>query len=263
MRFSIITVCRNNLPGLQRTWESIKAQTYAGFEWIVIDGASTDGTAGFLTNLDYDKTSFVSEPDEGLYHAMNKGIKMAKGDYMVFMNSGDLFMSERTLSEVSGIIDSNPYLIFIYGDSIDFDNTGKSRYRKARDHRTVYRGMFTQHQSMFFARSIEGVQIRYSPEYKYSADYQFIIRHIKNCKAPENIEKIDAPLSRFELGGINETRRFLAIKEDFKIRKEDLGLNILLNSTLFLAHYIHTITKQLIPGLMAGLRYSTLKGQPE
>jgi hypothetical protein len=116
--------------------------------------------------------------------------------------------------------------------------------------------MFTQHQSMFFARSIEGAQTRYSPEYKYSADYQFIIRYIKKCKTPDNIKKIDAPLSRFELGGINETRRFLAIKEDFKIRKEDLGMNIISNNLLLMAHYAHTITKHLIPGVMARLRYS-------
>jgi putative colanic acid biosynthesis glycosyltransferase len=97
MRYSIITVCRNNLNGLQRTCESIEAQSFSDFEWIVIDGASTDGTVEFMTNKVQDNISFFSEPDEGLYDAMNKGIDKASGDYLIFMNSGDQFMSGNSL----------------------------------------------------------------------------------------------------------------------------------------------------------------------
>jgi len=257
MRFSIITICWNNLPGLKSTYSSVKTQTLSDYEWIVVDGASDDGTVDFLNSLNEPKLTFVSEPDKGLYDAMNKGIKLAKGDYMVFMNSGDLFAAEDTLEEVSSVIDNNPGVIFIYGDALDFDMNENTYYRKSRSYKKIKRGMITQHQSMYFARLDSSKQIRYSLQYPYSADYDFIIRYFKLCKSPSEIVQIDKPLSRFQLGGLNETKRFEAIREDFLIRRRELQLNLAKNSFLLAAHYLHTHLKRWIPGLMKRVRYSS------
>ena len=262
MKFSVITICRNNLAGLKKTHKSIQSQSFIDYEWLVIDGASDDGTIEYLNKIKDANIRFISEPDKGLYDAMNKGIKIASGDFMVFMNSGDMFMSQDTLKIVSEEIDKNSKTVMVYGDALDFELRGKTHYRKARNHKTIARGMFTQHQSMFFARLNNGSQPFYNINYKLSADYQFIIKYLKLEQKGFKIKKLNLPLSRFELGGLNESRRYKALKEDFKIRKQDLQINILNNFLLYLAHFLHTNLKRFIPGIMKTIRYKkTTDGQ--
>lgn len=100
MRLSIITVTLNNLAGLKRTRESIIGQTWHDFEWIVVDGGSQDGSVDFLRSLEIKPTWWVSERDSGVYNAMNKGVLHANGQYVIFMNAGDIFHSERTLEQI-------------------------------------------------------------------------------------------------------------------------------------------------------------------
>ncbi len=88
MLFSVITVTRNNLVGLRRTHESLRIQSCGDYEWIVVDGASDDGTADYLKKTG---ANWVSEPDRGIYDAMNKGIARAQGRWLIFMNAGDEF----------------------------------------------------------------------------------------------------------------------------------------------------------------------------
>ena len=94
--FSIITVTRNDIDGLSRTAQSIATQTYKDFEWIIIDGDSQDGTKNYLNAQEMTR-KWVSEPDQGLYDAMNKGLDIAQNHYVVFMNSGDYFAHLNTL----------------------------------------------------------------------------------------------------------------------------------------------------------------------
>lgn len=100
MKISVITVNRNNREGLRKTLESVAAQTVRPFECIVVDGASTDGSATLLEEFAACITWSVSEPDKGIYPAMNKGIAHAGGDYCLFMNSGDCFASDKVLAEL-------------------------------------------------------------------------------------------------------------------------------------------------------------------
>ena len=94
---SIITVVFNNLVGLKHTYQSIISQTTTDFEWLVIDGGSTDGTQEWLTDLAITNMRFISEKDAGLYDAMNKGLKLAMGTFVWFMNSGDSIYSPNTV----------------------------------------------------------------------------------------------------------------------------------------------------------------------
>src|SRR5262245_61524112 len=118
MRFSIITVTYNNLRGLQSTLESIPPDAPGLFEWIVIDGASSDGSAEFLRGLKRESLKFVSEPDSGIFDAMNKGIARAQGEYCIFMNAGDRFYESGTIGQVDeAIAGKSPDLAF--GDSVE------------------------------------------------------------------------------------------------------------------------------------------------
>lgn len=100
MKLSIITVNLNNLEGLKRTYESVVCQTFTDYEWIVIDGGSTDGSREFIEQHQDKFAYWCSEPDKGIYNAMNKGIIHAQGEYLNFMNSGDCLACEETLARV-------------------------------------------------------------------------------------------------------------------------------------------------------------------
>lgn len=102
MKLSIITVNLNNLEGLKKTYESVVSQTFTDYEWLVIDGGSTDGSREFIEQHQDKFVYWCSEPDKGIYNAMNKGIMRAKGEYLNFMNSGDCFACEETLLGVFG-----------------------------------------------------------------------------------------------------------------------------------------------------------------
>ena len=103
MLFSVITVCRNNLNELILTHASLSGQNCPDYEWIVIDGGSTDGTKEWLEG-NHDPARWISENDAGIYDAMNKGAAMANGDYLVFMNSGDEFYDPNVLSKIELVI---------------------------------------------------------------------------------------------------------------------------------------------------------------
>jgi glycosyltransferase involved in cell wall biosynthesis len=103
---SIITVCRNALPGLQRTRDSVRQQSCRDFEWIIIDGDSTDGTREFLEKIAPETDHVVSEPDSGIYDAMNKGLQIATGERVWFMNAGDTFYDSKSLAAVAAIPDT-------------------------------------------------------------------------------------------------------------------------------------------------------------
>ena len=100
MKLSIITINYNNLAGLQKTMESVFSQTCKDFEYIVIDGASTDGSAEYIRAHADQLTYWVSEKDTGIYNAMNKGVRAAKGEYLLMLNSGDFLVDDRVIERI-------------------------------------------------------------------------------------------------------------------------------------------------------------------
>jgi len=242
--FSIITIAKNSLKELERTYESINNQLNANYEWIVIDGDSIDGTREWLNKNTLVKR-WVSEPDTGIYNAMNKGMALSCGAYLIFMNGGDCFEENISLYKCQKKIDENNFPSFIYGDSIDVSEDGKHYYRKAKAHTQNWKGMITQHQAMFFKKLALGDLI-YEEGYKLSSDYAFISKFIKQLQENE-ILYLDFPVCKFSMGGLNESRRFDALKEDFNIRKKIIKLPYYLNASLYLMHYIHTLVKKTYP----------------
>ena len=103
MKFSVITISYNNAEGLRKTMESVFSQTCADYEFIVIDGGSNDGSVDIIKNGEQKLSFWCSEADKGVYNAMNKGVSHAKGDYLIFMNSGDTFHGRDALSKVAAL----------------------------------------------------------------------------------------------------------------------------------------------------------------
>ncbi len=203
--FTIITVTLNNLEGLKRTAESLHVQTFQHFEWIVLDGGSNDGTTDYLKST---HAKWSSQPDNGIYDAMNKGMEQASGLYLLFLNAGDTLMNTDILQKTANAAANTPD--FIYGDSIE-----DGSYKPART-LNIAGGMFTHHQAMFYNRTSIG-DIRYNTDYKIAADYGFTARFLQR-----DIKTLycNFPICNFESGGISQQHASLGRHEQYQIRKE-------------------------------------------
>lgn len=217
--FSIITITKNHKHGLKKTASSIQTQTCKNYEWIIVDGDSTDGTQNDF--IDYKNALIISEPDKGIYDAMNKGIDKTTGDYIIFMNAGDQFASPDVLQQILIATANNPD--FIYGDSLE-----DHHYKRARSHTKMNWGMFTHHQAMIYKRASLDT-LRYNLDYKIAADYDLTLRFLRLAK---NIVYIPLPVCIFETGGTSQTSAGRGRNEQFITRHKNKICSILLN------HYI-------------------------
>lgn len=217
LTFSIITVTKNNLAGLRLTHKSLEEQISRRFEWIVIDGASEDQTTDFLKKTG---AKWISEPDEGPFDAMNKGIKAAQGTYLLFLNSGDALAAPDTLKKIEQTAEKKPD--FIYGDALETPDTranGETApfYKAAGRYKDLRRGMFTHHQAMFYSlEHIKGHNLRYSIIYDIASDYDFTARFLKTAK---KIIYAPLPVCLFQGGGISQQRARDGRREEYMIRE--------------------------------------------
>jgi len=243
----ILTVCFNNLEGLQRTYSSLKSQTENNYKWVVIDGSSNDGTLEWLSTLDEPSLEYISEADTGIYDAMNKGIKQINGQadgYFIFMNSGDTFYQESTLEMV---LKNNEGEAILFGDYNDVGNDNSTYLKQAKPSEHLPRGMLTSHQAIFFKLS-EFDNLFHDLTYKFSGDYDYICRAFEICRLKQLPTKyLAATICNFYLDGVSVIHRKQAMKEDFFIRKNTLKLNIFYTLFLYLAHSVHLFLKTWFP----------------
>lgn len=177
MKFSIITVNYNNRDGLLKTIESVINQSYRDFEYIVIDGGSTDGSIDILKKYDNRITYWISEPDGGIYQGMNKGIAKANGDYLNFMNSGDCFYSNNVLQEVA---DYGSHADIITGRDYHYSDEKKMGHASIQPSRLSMITFFTStldHQSSFIKRELFK-NSPYREELRLVSDWVFFLEKV-------------------------------------------------------------------------------------
>lgn len=185
MKISVITINYNNLAGLEETFSSVVNQSYSDKEYILVDGGSTDGSKEFIEANADKLTYWVSEKDNGLYNAMNKGIQKSIGDYLIFMNSGDIFFNRDVLSEV--FIKEHTADILCGSTIYKYQQGGA--LRKPRPLNVMEYELPFCHQSCF----IKGALMRnslYDESYRFIADYAFFYRCYKEGKSFELVPKI-------------------------------------------------------------------------
>ena len=208
MLFSIITVNYNNAIGLKKTIESVFAQTSEDFEYIVVDGGSTDESLVLLqsnnTKIDY----WVSEKDRGVYDAMNKGWRASKGKYCLFLNSGDYFYNENVLRTVSSKIKITAQFVYgllIWEDSGYMWNPLKDfKLHEILDHTPI------PHQASFISRELL-IKLRgYKSEYRIISDWGFIVDALRNNVT---FQKIEEYISYAETPGLSSISENYIIKE--------------------------------------------------
>ncbi len=220
--FSIVTVVYNDAEGLLCTGESLSTQNFDGFEWIIVDGGSTDGTLDVIKQYEMQSLKWLSEKDNGIYDAMNKGISMCTGEFVVFLNAGDVFESNNTLSNVIDNIQQNcsrPDVLFC-GANLSFKNR-KIIYRSTkRIENYIWHGLPANHQATFFKRSLLSSK-SYSDKYILVGDY-FLVADLFNKGV--NCQYLDESVVRFSIGGFSHQNPLLALKEAYQIQKNVLDI---------------------------------------
>lgn len=202
MKYSIITVNFNNKEGLRKTIESVIHQTFHDFEFIIIDGGSTDGSVDVLKEYDAQINYWVSEADNGIYQGMNKGIKKATGEYLNFMNSGDCFYNEEVLQHVF-----NKHLTcdIIVGKDFHYNPQTQQGFRTILPPRISMLTFYIQtlpHQSSFFKRELF-FNTLYDESLRIVADTKFYIQKI--CEEDCSIELIEEIICKREPDGISKS----------------------------------------------------------
>jgi glycosyltransferase involved in cell wall biosynthesis len=225
-QLTIITVCRNNLKGLKKTADSILSQTKnSGVEWIVVDGNSDDGTKSYLETQPFTELNWISEKDKGLYDAMNKGIRMAKGAYLWFLNAGDTFYEKSTVEQILTQIKSGADVY--YGETMLTDTEGKElglrsditsrKMPKQLELKSMLGGMVVNHQSVV-------VKAEICPEFdlkwKIAADYDWMCKVLKKNHQVVNTGLV---LSCFESGGLSSKRKKSSWVERYRIMQSHFG----------------------------------------
>lgn len=200
MRLSIITINYNNCPGLQKTIDSVVSQTFRHFEWIVIDGGSTDGSRSLIEQYREYFSYWVSESDRGIYNAMNKAIVRATGDYCLFLNSGDALYNENTLADVfqedltEDVVYGFFYKVTKEGSIILEDNSSSVTLG------TFLYGTINHSGCSFIKRSLFDKYGLYDESLKIVSDWKFFLIAIGLGQA--TIKHIRIPISFFDMSGI-------------------------------------------------------------
>lgn len=232
-RFSIITITYNAEKTLEPTLVSVLEQDYPEIEYIVIDGASTDKTMHIIEKYLSRIAHVQSEPDKGLYDAMNKGLQIASGDYVWFMNAGDAIHSPFTLSRIVAQLKELPDVI--YGETAIIDASremiGMRRLKTPEylDWKSFRMGMLVCHQSFIAKRSIVD---SFDLKYRFSADFDWCIKALKQSKFNFNTHLI---LSDYMDEGISTQNRKASLKERFDIMCRYYGYPVVVALHLWFA----------------------------
>lgn len=226
--FSVVTVVFNDAENLNKTIESVSSQTFNNFEYLVIDGASTDHTLSVIKENKEKVNIWLSEKDDGIYDAMNKGITLATGQWIIFMNAGDVFFDSNTLNNASKFVD--PDFDFVYGNNRVFYPGSQTKMdRKAGDVSKLWRGSQFCHQSVFVKSEYHKKNL-YNIKNDISADFEFFYT---SYMAGRNFKKVDALVSIISAGGVSDINRVRSIVGWWRVVDKNILINIYYASIIF------------------------------
>lgn len=222
MKFSIITVCYNSVATIEKTIKSVVAQNLTDIEYIVVDGASTDGTIDIIRKYEQFITKWVSEPDKGIYDAMNKGISMSTGDVIAFINSDDWYV-EGAFEAVCNAFNANVCDV-VCGDSYVIWKDGKAAYSDAScaDYEDMYITMQYHHSTLFAKREWFSMEDNFDLHYKIAADYDWILRIMDKGA---RLCYIHTPIFYFTYGGISSVNEIACAWEARNIALKHLTVD--------------------------------------
>lgn len=225
MRFSIVTIVWNNLDGLRRTAESLRGQQRDLFEWIVVDGGSTDGTLEAFGEFSGLFDHFQSEPDRGLYDAMNKGIAHANGQYVLFLNGDDVLLPGVLARTEQRLADGRVYSLIFGEVALQFSN-GRVRHRKVLPPEIhLWHRMPTSHQATFINLA-EHRLVPHDLSYRVSSDYYTIAKIYQNRR--NDVLLLDYEVAQTPIGGTSFTARhpLRMLRDHYRVQTDVLNVPV-------------------------------------
>lgn len=224
MKISLITCCYNSASTLEATFNSVRQQSLKDFEYLVVDGASKDETVDIIKANQDIISSWVSEPDRGIYDAMNKGIKMATGDVIGFLHSDDLFFDPNSLVTISKAFESHKidavYGDLLYVDREDISKVIRSWKSKPYKQNLFYKGWMPAHPTFYLRTELYRKLGVYNTDFRISADYELMLRMLVKHKI--KVSYIPEVLIRMRVGGesnVSLANRWKANQEDVQAWK--------------------------------------------
>lgn len=202
MRISIITVCYNSVKTLETTIQSVINQTYSDIEYVVIDGGSNDGTLEIVKKHEKHISKWISEPDNGLYDAMNKGVALVTGDVVGLINSDDLFCDNRAIEKVMNEFEKNGKLDSVYADLfyVSQNNIDNVVRRWITGNQKKFRnGWHPAHPTFYIKKKVYDLYGDFNLDYKIAADFEIMMRFLEKHKISTKYLKV--PLVKMRLGG--------------------------------------------------------------
>jgi glycosyltransferase involved in cell wall biosynthesis len=248
MLFSIITVTFNAGKILERTVLSVLNQTCPQIEYIIVDGDSSDGTKEIIERYASGLACRISEPDRGLYDAMNKGMRLATGDYVWFLNAGDILPHSNIVSELAAVAEQNGLPDILYGETDLMNPEGKIiatrrlKAPKALTWKSFRMGMLVCHQAFIARREIAG---KYDLRYRFSADFDWCIRCMK---AAGTIVNSRLRVVNYLYEGLTTANRKASLKERYAIMCKHYGVfvTVLLHGWFAVRFYWAKGTKRIV-----------------
>lgn len=226
MKISIITINYNNLVGLEKTMTSVLSQNYSTIEHIVIDGASTDGSAEFIKEHQERLAYAISEPDKGIYDAMNKGLKQVTGDYVYFLNSGDYLYDNQCLTQLFDKVGKKETPDIIYAPVLGFEEQRKVKLFRPFNKLEIFKQMLC-HQGIIAHKSLFDQFGGFDTKYLIKADYDWLLRVLFGENQKIDVFRFEEPIAYYELGGLSETsakgisaEEILEIRDKYYSKKE-------------------------------------------
>jgi len=246
-KISIITVVYNDVKHIKSTIESVLNQTYSNIEYIIIDGGSLDGTVDLIDNYKLNISYFISEQDQGIYDAMNKGIRNSTGDWLIFLNSGDLLYNKNTITDLNNSLTTDAEIV--YGDvRVESETMNLSFKRTAKEISNILNGMVISHQAFVIKRSLH-ITNYYDTRYRIAADYNFMLKSFLQGKL---FLKVPITISIISAGGLSDTNRIASFKEYLTIKNT-------LNYNYILRNYLHFLKQRLYATFIKGVKLITPK----
>jgi putative colanic acid biosynthesis glycosyltransferase len=230
---SVVTVCYNNLHGLRATANSILAQRNQAVQWVVIDGGSKDGTVEFLARGE-PACEFVSEPDNGIYDAMLKGLNRAAGDYVVFLNAGDELAASNSLKEARRELDGTDVLFFdtrVWGLHQTYVRTARGLQA------ATYTVPAIQQSTIYKRKSL--LRLRWPTDYAVCGDYYIAAQMLAQSWT---WKKVGREFSKFQLGGLSTFSVARLSREAWRVQKEVLRLSLITRIAHFVRRYLTGLT---------------------
>lgn len=224
MRVSIITICYNRKATIAAAIQSVLNQDYPHIEYIVIDGNSNDGTQNIIEGYSNRITKYVSEPDKGMYDAINKGLQLATGDVIGLMHSDDTFYDDNVISKIVDAFKNSADTDGVYGNGIYVSNDEKERIVRNRiggefDIENIKSGWLPLHPTVYLKKTIIEKYGNYNVDFKIASDTEFLLRYLFQHKI--KMTYINEYVVKMRMGGLstNYKRAIEVLKEDYRIYK--------------------------------------------